>query len=101
MKGFTPLVRIVTKSSLQAVMNPCAKLSNMFNIQKAIEEMDQKSCEASKALNLMRYEREKKERKLKELQKLLEQMQKFENLSPEQLENKQVLILCIETSCCL
>ena len=54
-----------------------------FIFQGAIEEMDQKMCEAAKFLNQLRYEREDSEQRVNELNKELETMMYLELKSPD------------------
>jgi hypothetical protein len=59
----------------------------------AIEEKDQKSCEAENMLNSLRHEREKREHRLSDLTYEYEQMLQLENKSPEQQQVEKVRIV--------
>ncbi|PIK35614.1 putative coiled-coil domain-containing protein [Apostichopus japonicus] len=54
--------------------------------ETAVEELDQKSCELAKQLNLLRYEREQKEQKVKELDVCFNRMKDLADQSTEKHE---------------
>lgn len=51
-----------------------------------MEELDQKSCELAKQLNLLRHEREQKEQKVKELDVCFNRMKDLADQSTEKHE---------------
>ncbi len=61
-----------------------------YFLQGAIEEMDQRVCQAEKDLNLMRYQREMKQQELERLKWELDHLNDIQQVSQEDIQTEEV-----------